>query len=255
MFPLKFPLSLKLWTEKPWFQRNWVWRLRGNRLGMLYKCITSETNEICKRNVMLSLEVPPKFEVVNWKALDSEELGRMIAWGWFMYVVQVYYKRNQWNMQKKNYVSLEVPPKFEVVNWKALVSEELGMEIAWESFRYVVQVYYKRNQWKYARGMLCYPLKFPLSLKLWTEKPWFQRNRVWRLRGNGSAMLRKCITSETNEICKRNLMLFLEVTLKFEVVNWKALVLEELSMRIAWEWFMYVFQVYHEQNQWNMQEK
>ena len=63
-----------------------------------------------------------------------------------MYVVQVYNKRNQWNMQKKCYVSLEVPPKFEVVNWKALVSEELGMEIAWEWFRYVVQVYYKRNQ-------------------------------------------------------------------------------------------------------------
>ena len=32
--------------------------LRGNGLGMLPKCITSENNEICKRNVMLSLEVP-----------------------------------------------------------------------------------------------------------------------------------------------------------------------------------------------------
>ena len=50
-------------------------------------------------------------------------------------------------------------------------------------------------------------------------------------------------------------MLSLEVPLKFEVVNWKALVLEELSMKIAWEWFMYVFQVYYERNQWNMQEK
>ena len=37
-------------------------------------------------------------------------------------------------------------PKFEVVNWQALVLEELGMKIAWEWFRYVAQVYYKRNQ-------------------------------------------------------------------------------------------------------------
>ena len=64
-----------------------------------------------------------------------------------MYVVQVYYKRNQWNMQKKCYVSLEVPPKFEVVNWKALVLEELSMKIAWEWFMYVFQVYYEQNQW------------------------------------------------------------------------------------------------------------
>ena len=45
---------------------------------------------------------------------------------------------------------------------------------------------------KYAREMLCYPLKFP----------------------------------------------------KFEVVNWKALVLEELSMRIAWDRLSCVAQVY-----------
>ena len=62
-------------------------------------------------------------------------------------------------------------------------------------------------------------------------------------------MLRKGITSETKKICKRNVMLSLEVPPKFEVVNRKALVLEELSTKIAWEWFMYVFQVYYEQNQ------
>ena len=27
---------------------------------------------------------------------------------------------------------------------------------------------------------------------------------------------------------------------KYEVVNWKALVLEELGKKIAWEWFRYV---------------
>ena len=31
---------------------------------------------------------------------------------------------------------------------------------------------------------------------------------------------------------------------KFDGVNWKALVLEELCMKIAWEWFRYVVQVY-----------
>ena len=33
-------------------------------------------------------------------------------------------------------------PKFEVVNWIALVVEELSMKIAWEWLRYVAQVYY-----------------------------------------------------------------------------------------------------------------
>ena len=37
----------------------------------------------------------PTFEVVNWQALVLEELGMKIAWEWFMYVAQVYYKRNQ----------------------------------------------------------------------------------------------------------------------------------------------------------------
>ena len=42
----------------------------------------------------------PKFEVVNWKALISEELVMKIAWTWFawewfMYVAQVYYKQFQ----------------------------------------------------------------------------------------------------------------------------------------------------------------
>ena len=45
----------------------------------------------------------PKFEEVNWKALVLEELGMKIAWEWFIYVAQVYYKWNQWNMQKKCY--------------------------------------------------------------------------------------------------------------------------------------------------------
>ena len=71
-----------------------------------------------------------------------------IAWEWFRYVVQVYYKRNQWNMQDECYViPWSSPPKFEVVNWKALVLEELSMKIAWEWFMYVFQVYYKWNQW------------------------------------------------------------------------------------------------------------
>ena len=52
-------------------------------------------------NVMLFLEVPPKFDFVNWKALVLEELSMKIAWEWFSYAAQVYYKWNQWNMQKK----------------------------------------------------------------------------------------------------------------------------------------------------------
>ena len=49
---------------------------------------------------------------------------------------------------------------------------------------------------------------------------------------------------------------------KFEMVNWKALILEELAlileeldMKIVWEWFRYVAQVYYKRIQWNMQEK
>ena len=108
---------------------------------MLPKFITSETNEICKRNVLLSLEVPPKLEMVNWKALVLEELGMKIEWEWFKYVAQVYYKWKQWNLQKKCYVYPLKFPKFEGVNWRALVLEELCMKIAWEWFRYVAQVY------------------------------------------------------------------------------------------------------------------
>ena len=46
----------------------------------------------------------PKFEVVNLKTLVLEEQGMKIAWEWFNYVAQVYYKWNQWNMQEKCYV-------------------------------------------------------------------------------------------------------------------------------------------------------
>ena len=46
----------------------------------------------------------PKFEVVNWKALVLEEQGMKIAWKWFSYAAQVYYKWNQWNMQEECYV-------------------------------------------------------------------------------------------------------------------------------------------------------
>ena len=79
----------------------------------------------------------PKFEVVNWKALVLEELGMKIAWEWFRYVAQVYYKRNQWHMQKEMFCYSLKFSKYEVVNWKALVLEELGKKIAWEWFRYV----------------------------------------------------------------------------------------------------------------------
>ena len=59
-------------------------------------------------------------------------------------------------------------PKFEVVNWKALVLEELCMKIAWEWFRYVAQVYYKRNQWHMQEKCFVIPWS-SLSLKWWTE--------------------------------------------------------------------------------------
>ena len=100
-------------------------------------------------------------------------------------------------MQRNVLLSLEFPT-FEVVNWKALVLEELGMKIAWEWFMYVAQDVLQAKPMTYAREMFCYSLKFP----------------------------------------------------KFEVVNWKALVLEELGMKIAWEWFRYVAQVYYKRNQW-----
>ena len=61
--------------------------------------------------------------------------------------------------------------KFEVVNWKALVLEELDMKIVWEWFRYVAQVYYKRIQWNMQEK--CYIIPWSsLSLKWWAEKPW-----------------------------------------------------------------------------------
>ena len=63
-------------------------------------------------------------------------------------------------------------PKFEVGNWKALVLEELGMEIAWEWFMYVAQVYYKRIQWNMQKKYYVF-LWSSISLKWWTEKPWF----------------------------------------------------------------------------------
>ena len=63
-------------------------------------------------------------------------------------------------------------PTFEVVNWKALVLEELGMKIAWEWFMYVAQVYYKRNQWHMQKKCFVIPWS-SLSMKWWTEKPWF----------------------------------------------------------------------------------
>ena len=63
-------------------------------------------------------------------------------------------------------------PTFEVVNWKALVLEELGMKIAWEWFMYVAQVYYKRNQWHMQEKCFVIPWS-SLRLKWWTEKPWF----------------------------------------------------------------------------------
>ena len=67
---------------------------------------------------------------------------------------------------------LKFPPKFEMVNWKALVLEELGMKIEWEWFKYVAQVYYKWKQWNMQKK--CYVILWSsLSLKRWTEKPWF----------------------------------------------------------------------------------
>ena len=51
----------------------------------------------------------PKFERVNWKALVLEELCMKIAWEWFRYVAEVYYKRKQWNIKRNVMLSLEVP--------------------------------------------------------------------------------------------------------------------------------------------------
>ena len=52
----------------------------------------------------------PKFEVVNWKALVLEEMGRKIAWEWFRNLTQVYYKRIQVEICEGNVIlSVEVP--------------------------------------------------------------------------------------------------------------------------------------------------
>ena len=102
-----------------------------------------------------------KFEVVNWKALVSEELGIKIAWEWFIfYVAQVYYKRIQWNMQENCYV----------IPWSSL-SLKWWTEKPWFRGTWyedcVGMVYVcstsvlQANPMKYARELLCYPLKFP----------------------------------------------------------------------------------------------
>ena len=147
-------------------------------------------------------------------------------------------------------------PKFEVVNWIALVVEELGMKIALEWLRYVAQVYYKRKQWHMQEK--CFVI-------LWSSLSFISLSCELESLGFRGTGYTDCV--RIVYICSPSVLQVKPMTYakdmfcyplkfpKFEVVNWIALVVEELGMKIAWEGLRYVAQVYCKRNQWNLQEK